>query len=203
MTSYRVQIVLRTADNNPTNYITNTWHCAAITDSDASDFATAVITLHKALNFQYSGQLAQNNHEYKIYDLTDPVPRAPIYEGLWSFASAPAGDGLPPELCVCLSYQAPKISGVPQSRRRGRIYLGPFDSSLNVSGRPTSALITAIANAGEALLNAGIATAGDWNWAVYSTVLGGTADVTNGWVDDEWDIQRRRGRLASTRTVFP
>jgi len=27
--------------------------------------------------------------------------------------------------------------------------------------------------------------------------------VANGWVDDEFDTQRRRGRLPVVRTVFP
>jgi len=203
MAAYRVQIVLKTVDGNPANYITNTWHCAAILDADANDFAAAVIAFHKTLNTVYSSLLAQNGHEYKIYNLDDPEPRAPVEEGSWNFASALTGDSLPPEVCLCLSYQAPKISGIPQARRRGRIYLGPFDASTNVSVRPSSALVTLVKNSADALYAAGIATAGDWNWAVYSTVLGGTADVSNGWVDDEWDTQRRRGRVATSRQVFP
>lgn len=203
MAAYRLQIVLRTADNNPANYITNTWHCAAVGNSEAADFAQAVITFHKGLNSNYSEALAQTNHEYKLYNLDDLEPRAPIEEGLWSFAAAPAADSLPHEVALCLSYQAPKISGVPQARRRGRIFLGPFDNTSNVDGRPSTSLVNAIVALGEQLMDAGNATAGDWNWAIYSEVNGGTADVTSGWVDDEWDTQRRRGRIATSRTVFP
>lgn len=202
MVAYRLQIVLGTTDNNPANYITNTWHCAAIGDSEAGDFVTSVTAAYNEIRNQLSPDVRQTNHEYKLYDLTDPEPRAPVQEGTWSLASAPAGTALPPEVSLCLSYQAPKISGVPQARRRGRIYLGPFNTASSSAGRPSATLITQTIALGQKVLDDGVASAGDWNWAVYSSILGGTADVTNGWVDNEFDTQRRRGRVATTRTVF-
>ena len=203
MASYRVQMTLGTADNNPSNYITNTWACAAIGDTECQDFVSALITFYRSCTTLFPSTIRQNNHIFKAYDMLDPEPRAPRLEGTWNFTTAPASDPLPPEVAMCLSFQAPKVSGVPQARRRGRVYIGPLRSIVSSGGRPSSSAITTLRDAGEALRAAGVASAGDWNWAVYSTVLGGTADVTSGWVDDEFDTQRRRGRLPTTRNVFP
>ena len=74
-----------------------------------------------------------------------------------------------------------------------------------INGRLYTAGKTLIAQAGEDLLTASLAAA-DWHWVVYSTVQPAgqrTADVVNGWVDDAFDIQRRRGLAANSRQVFP
>lgn len=203
MTNYRVQMVLKTTDNNPTNYITNTWAVAAVDQTALLDFISELVVFYRAITALYPSTIQQNNHEYKAYDMLDPEPRAPVEEGTWSFTSAPSTDPLPPEVALCLSFQAVKISGVPQARRRGRVYIGPLRASITADGRPTAGAISLLRNAADALYDAGVATAGDWNWAVYSTVLGGTAEVANGWVDNEFDTQRRRGRTPTTRNVFP
>jgi hypothetical protein len=94
------------------------------------------------------------------------------------------------------------VSGQPQARKRGRIYLGPFDTTqLNADGRILPACQTTIRNAAQALLTASD-VALDWSWAVYSPTNASGVIVDNGWVDNEWDTQRRRGRAATTRSTF-
>jgi hypothetical protein len=39
------------------------------------------------------------------------------------------------------------------------------------------------------------------DWTVASTVDKVARNVTNYWVDDEWDIQRRRGYRGTTRNL--
>lgn len=202
MAAYRTQITLKTGDSNPANYATNTWYCAAVSDAAAGDFTTEVIAAYQDVRAHISPDVVQNGHFYKIYAMDDPEPRAPIEEGTWNFTSGLSGTALPAEVAICLSFQGDKISGVPQSRRRGRIYFGPLNTGAVSSGRPSSSLITAVVLAGQGLLDAGQASLGDWNWAVYSGVNGGTADVTNGWCDNEFDTQRRRGRAWTSRTTF-
>ena len=100
------------------------------------------------------------------------------------------------------------------SRRRGRIYLGPLaavaaDSS---TGRPNTSFVTAIKNAAAAYL-ASVTTDGTFTWVVHSHTTGaspGTYDetgnsvtVNQGWVDNAWDTQRRRGMAPTTRSAFP
>jgi hypothetical protein len=44
---------------------------------------------------------------------------------------------------------------------------------------------------------------GQWKWAVYSTVNMTGVNVAAGWVENAFDTQRRRGRIATIRSVFP
>jgi len=43
-------------------------------------------------------------------------------------------------------------------------------------------------------------TAGGWDWVVYSPTNGNTVNVDNGWVDNAFDTQRRRGLAVTART---
>lgn len=94
---------------------------------------------------------------------------------------------------------------MPQARRRGRIYLGPFGQTVLgttavTSDRPLAAAVTAIANAATALATA---TAGAVvPWVIYSPTNGSGAVVTDGWVDNAFDTQRRRGVAATSRTLW-
>jgi hypothetical protein len=202
MTAYRVQFVLHTADSNPENYATNTWCVAGTSDADALEFVTALRAFYATMKGYYSSLVAQNGHEIKVYDLSDPLPRAPISEQVFNFSTVPSGAPLPTEVAICLSFQGPKISGVPQARRRGRVYIGPLNTNaLHTDGRPVAALVTALSTAGDVLLDAGGAPL-TWDWSVFSPTSGTSVIVTNGWVDNEFDTQRRRGRKATGRTPF-
>lgn len=90
-------------------------------------------------------------------------------------------------------------------RGRGRVYLGPFGTLANdsSSGRPSSTMRTAIRNAAQVLLDASSTSPGiDW---VVMTQAAGPATSTpvhDGWIDDAWDTQRRRGIAPSLRSVY-
>lgn len=143
----------------------------------------------------------------EAYRLSDSPPRVPVATRLWQLGVQKSGDPLPAEVALCASFQAPAVSGFPQARRRGRIFLGPFVDAANddvVSvGRsvPSSDLIETVANASERL--AAYWTVGGPNWAVWSRRDDTMYEVTNGWVDNDWDTQRRRepsptGRISWT-----
>lgn len=203
MPQYTIQATIPTADNNVANYATNTWHVQADDLTAVGNAFTALTTFYNSMRPQMSALCRQNGWSLKAYDLADPTPRAPVLELVFSLASAPAGGGLPPEVALCMSFQGVRQSGIPQSRRRGRIYF-PFIISTNngSDGRPIGTLVTALVAAGDALLAASLASA-TWEWCVLSTVAGvSMVPITNGWVDNEWDTQRRRGRLATSRTTF-
>jgi len=202
MPNYRLQMTIETADNNPENFATNTWHCVADDVAGFADFITAVRLFYTTVDVQM-GNLAKatSGLKWKGYDLADPEPRVPIQFGSADLTLG-SGGCLPPEVALCLSFQGEPVSGINQARKRGRIYL-PFilDSSNTSAARPVSTLITALAGAGEDLLDAS-AAATDWKWSVYSPTSDAMSTVTNGWVDNEWDIQRRRGRKFTERTTF-
>jgi hypothetical protein len=202
MAMYRIQYILHTLDGTPNNFVTNTFHVLAVDDADALAASIDIRGGYSTIVSYLSSLLTQNGHEFKIYNLEDPEPRAPTDEGSWNLSSAPAGSNLPPEVALCMSFQAEKISGVPQARRRNRVYLGPFDvSACGTDGRPAPALVTLVADWGEAIFTA--AGLGTWDWAIYSTFSPTTGVIAaNGWVDNEFDTQRRRGRESTSRTTF-
>jgi hypothetical protein len=65
------------------------------------------------------------------------------------------------------------------------------------SARPTSAVRNRVAELVPILAGLGGL---DVDWVVYSRVTDTARKVTNWWVDDAWDIQRRRGLRPTTRT---
>lgn len=184
------------------DFPTNTWWFDDDDGTTLPAIESALTTFYNAVRPYYPTTMEQNGHTFTWYRQSDPQPRAPIRETTWNLSSAPNGASLPAEVAMCLSFQAPKLSGVPQARRRGRIYIGPLGGSIiDGAGRPTTGLVDGIRNAGATLAAASIAST-TWKWAVFSRVNGTAAEVTSGWVDNAFDTQRRRGIAASSRNTF-
>jgi hypothetical protein len=121
------------------------------------------------------------------------------------FALDPVGTGtaLPAEVALCLSYKASSVSGVPAQRRKGRIYIGPLDGTFAGSvglgySTPNVEITTLLQEAGKEMI-AGLVTL---DWVVYSRTNADAYIIDAGWVDNEWDTQRRRGREATFRSTF-
>lgn len=185
----------------PEDAVTNTWHFSAtLTDvtSQLAGITTALTNFYQAVDVYLSTRIT-NTLNITYYRLDDPSPRTPIGTGTATLTPGTTGI-LPQELALCVSFEGAKSSGVEQAHRRGRIYLGPLDAGVATSDRPASAARTAIAAAGSALETA--AFAAGTPWVVYSPTLGSSTNVTNGWVDDAFDVQRRRGLRPTTRTTW-
>jgi len=151
----------------------------------------------------YSVAVAQNGHMIKYYELPGLTPNYPFEEDTFNLAAPPAGSGLPSEVSLVLSFQGIRQAGFPQARRRGRIYIGPLDTSGMDDQRPLATFVTNLANAGATFKsNIQAITGGQHNWAIWSSVDQECVDVANGWVDNAWDTQRRRGLRATSRTTF-
>jgi len=211
MPLFKFQVTIPTDSAIPKDFVTNTWHfyrtaAAPITDYDnvrdmLEDFyATAPSGGGSALTTYFAAALG-GPAVVKAYNLADTIPRAPVYESTFTFN--PTGTNqLPAEVALVMSFQAPRVSGVPQSRRRNRVYLGPWGTNAGQStGRPDSTVTTQITRAGSDLIDAANASA-TWDWVVYSGTTGEYEVVNNGWVDNAWDTQRRRGLAPSSRIAF-
>ena len=197
----------------PKDLTVNTWYFEppGAISSSAADITTALDTFYTAIGGLLSPVLTGTG-SVAYYDLEDPEPRVPVATGLITFT--PDTTGLPEEVALCLSFQGAVVSGEAQARRRGRVYLGPLssDGSTLFTGyyRPSSGTRSSITTAANALMG----TAGI-NWSVFSPTTAGPppwaagdlanafTPVTNGWVDDTFDTQRRRGAPTTARTVFP
>lgn len=122
----------------------------------------------------------------------------------------PAGTaGLPLEVSLCGSYQGSDAIALPPARKRGRLYIGPLSTGAmsTVAGgenAPSSdfrgtlgAALKALA--GKSSGNGGALTA---NWCVHSRASNAFSVISQGWVDNAWDTQRRRGERATVRTAW-
>lgn len=204
------QVALAHDSGLPEDVTVNTFHCGAATMNQTEqddwaqlldDFYNDVFTGNNVMGF-LSSQIS-GDYTIKVYDLTDPEPRAPTstYTGAWGGIGITA---MPSEVSCCLSYQAAAISGVPQARRRGRLFIGPLAQTAQ-SGttvpRPATGLIATLCETADSFRVAAVALG--LPWVVHSRVLGTGANVTNGWVDNAFDTQRRRGEAATARTLWP
>jgi hypothetical protein len=101
---------------------------------------------------------------------------------------------VPREVAVCLSFYA----GLNIQRRRGRIYVpAPFLYGSGISGsRPAADKRDAVGLLAGIFANLG---GPDIDWVVWSRRDREARPVTNWWVDDEFDVQRRRGLRSTTR----
>jgi len=201
MALYRVQCRLPATSGVVNDLAMNTWHFIADDLTALALAVTSLGTFYDGIDVIYPGTVDVANATYTAYDLDDEMPRAPVLEGTLGSMSS-TGNPYPTEMAICLSFQAPRQSGVAQARRRGRVFLGPLDTGAgDSSGRPATSYITAIHDAADGLLTASD-SASTWSWAVYSPTAGVAITVTNGWVDNAFDVQRRRGVDPTSRQTF-
>lgn len=217
MTVLRAQIRWESAISAEDDQM-NTWHFvgqAAEADNAADmveDFYTANGSVTSPLVNLWSTEILTGAYQIKVYDLSDPKPRAPIYERLGNASSAMgSGFGAPTQLCVVMSYEAEGISGVRQQRMRGRVYLGGWSRSFTEeAGLLNVDYQTRIVTAAEDLLAASDASI-NLSWCTFSPTIASGAPsiedaafpVASGWVDNSPDIQRRRKIDATARITWP
>lgn len=209
----RVQIAFTNDSNLPRDEAQNVWHFNTPSDvaSAGPDIETVLSDFYDEAhsNILFSN-LITGAIGIKVYDLEDAMPRPPVYEGSFSLTGT-MGAPFPAEVAIAMTYQAPQQAGVNQQRRRGRIYLGPIATAASAGGtgdlRVSSSARTDIAQAASDLIAQTVLPG--LVWSVYSPTIDATstlsaafATVTNGWIDDAFDIQRRRGLAPTTRTTY-
>lgn len=200
---------------------TNTMYVGSDVETDTDDIASVhdgmMDILAAAIDSYLSEDMFINLARSQYFDMLEPEPRVPFADRTHTLSLNSDDLSLPPEVSCALSFQGERVSGQPQARRRGRIYLPTFCTSLTeVSGgqvRWIGAAMAAIANAAEAMKS--LALSNNCSWAVYSptqadATIGtlqakaraATTYVQSGWVDNEPDIQRRRGNKQGTKTPW-
>lgn len=201
MALYRVQVILPATSGNPDDVSTNTLHFDINDESFIGEVWVALNDFYTFIAPLYSSLVDTDESFSNWYRLSDPEPRAPIAVRTMNLGNSGA-DTLPTECAMVLSYQADKISGLPQARRRNRIYIGPLaKAAVEDDGYISATWYDGLRGAAKQLLDASEASP-NWTWAVYSKTDNLGHPVTNGWVDDAFDTQRRRGREARSRRIF-
>lgn len=131
------------------------------------------------------------------YDIEDLPPSPPKGQGIVA-KDAKLDSSSPREIALCLSFYA----GDNVKRKRGRLYIPQTwlnkKANLGTAQRPTAQQMTNAGGYATILAQLGGA---DVDWVVWSKTDGVARKVSNWYVDDEWDIQRRRGSKPTSRTI--
>lgn len=212
MATYRAQVVFPMFTNLPEDVATNTFHFTELTPLGLAAVAAAVTPLLADFYTDvYTAARQMGNYmnpgaaTVRWYDLSEPQPRVPLIVPLAATIAVGAST-VPTETSCVLSFQGDRAPGIPQARRRGRIYLPALATTWMVGSTtgtfPTFNLLATggVATAAEALRDAAILVSA--RWSVWSTVDGAATFVTNGWVDNTPDTQRRRGVEPSNRLLW-
>lgn len=186
----------------PADAAVNVWHFQSSGAAGGTEYdviTSSLETFYNTLAGKLSPAIA-NGWTVKIYDLADAEPRVPVNED--TINPSPGGLApLPAELAVCMSYKSAVVSGVPAARRRGRLYLGPLATGvLDSSGMISSDTRTVVTGAATAFADDIGAVAG-LTWELYSPTDDIMRRITSVYVDNAFDVQRRRGVDASARTT--
>lgn len=207
---YSFQWSWQAKSERPEDAITNTYHFQntdTVTDYDnvrdmlenfytvqAPDSPSTIVSF-------MSPQSITGRWTLKAYALEDPKPRQPVIT--WQGEATPiSSTPLPAEVALVQSFQADIESGEIPARRRNRVYLGPFGVSSNSStGRPIDNLVATMLFQGKQLILESQASL-RWTWVAYSPTADQANAITNGWVDNAWDTQRRRGLYYNQRGTY-
>lgn len=135
---------------------------------------------------------------YVIYDLGSPdaggLERSSV---TWPDTPGTVANLMPPDCAVTISWQTARRG----RSYRGRTYLGPLVTGLlDDSGTVNAAARDEIASAAYRLI--GNQVTRDATICVMSRTLGVATPVLGGYVDSEFDTQRRRGYQGTTRSLI-
>jgi hypothetical protein len=199
---YKCQVVFQGNSNLPEDQFVNNWYFRNDEIGVGPQLAIKAVLDAFYTGSTPNGQTVANMisphvnraFTYKVYNLGLPPPRPPTI-----LAANPlppqTGAGLPGEVAIVSSFYA----GTNTKRKRGRHYIGPLGtvtSDAGASPRPSSGTMASIANRAQNVAQ----TTENVTWVQVSQVASLASVVTNGWVDNAYDTQRRRGNAPSTRT---
>jgi hypothetical protein len=210
----KAQITIPFFTNIPTDVITNTLHFAnpiASMQTIADEITPEIQDFYEAIyggSFGIAAYCSPLLATVSWYDLADPPPRVPYTLPMPITAAVETATSIPTEVATVLSFQADPESGIPQARRRNRIYIGGLTpnhvSTATGDNFPTIGTTFRAALGDAALLNFITNLSGsDTVWVARSETANTTVPVTNGWVDNSPDTQRRRSVEATARTLWP
>ena len=195
-TVYKFQVSMPVTDTLSRNRISNTFHLLHVTggliDTDLEAMAADVVELWQT---QHGSTLKEVN--CKVYDV-DAVPNYPRAEvvvnvgQVWTQVS-------PREIALVLSFAGDHRGA---KHERGRLYLNPAIAFANFQpGLRPSAGDLAWALGLYETPNASLPDLGgvDWKFGVYSPTYKIFTQSKQAWVNDDWDVQRKRGLRESTR----
>lgn len=220
---YKMVVKLHRSNGVPADDVINVWHFEGDEGGTSTDEETRwnellpglvsrLETFYNGISVYFSRVLS-GECTIQAINMRDPRPVYARQESTFTLPQSQAVAPLPSEVALCLSFEGAKEPGAVMRRRRGRVYLGPFnDFALDTApiggdSRPILALREAVLNEGLTMATGEPAT-GAARLAIFSPTEAGPLNTTADaawndavrlWLDDAWDTQRRRGAVASRR----
>src|SRR3954471_23975966 len=143
-------------------------------------------------NLKANAQVLTKPFTVNLYDATAPSPGGPMYSG--GQAGSTPNSITPREVAICLSY----YGGFKRPTFRGRLYLPAQIVGTPSVKQPSNAQMVA---AGSFATTFGKNLPSGSYWVVWSRKKSSAAQVTDWWVDNEWDTVRSRGMKADSRVT--
>lgn len=230
MSILRATVVINKKSGVPKDAARNVWHFSVPGGGEAGalEVAPALAAFYAAISGYYSPAVASaaSAHRVEVAEVTStgPGPDDDVLSSLLltqAFTMSPAAASgtnvLPNEVAVALSFRGdvsgvPEESGItrPRSRRRGRVFLGPFATTVTDWAGPTNeprvaaTFREAVLDQYDALITALAAADAANRHVVYSRANNLGYNVESVSIDSEFDTIRRRGRkpqLRMTRAI--
>jgi hypothetical protein len=195
--TYGFSVAMPVTDTLPRNRFVNHFNMqhviGSLADTDLEGMCADIAAL-----WQHHYRDASREIHVKAYD-TDAKPNYPRADVLVN-AGVPWTMGRPRELALVLSYAG---NNRGNKRERGRMYLAPHIGSVGLQEcdlRPSQAhldwALSWYTESNNSLPDLGGV---DWQFGILSRVAGKFTQAQQAWVNDDWDIQRRRGLRESNR----
>lgn len=193
MSKIRVMVIQTQAGAPAIDHIINTLHFDDFNVPGApTNWQLFADDVRDKFRFRF-GQPGGWTVETRVYDMADAKPRPIKARGLPLAVQGFAAAG-PREVACCLSYFSER--NIP--RFRGRLYIGPWRSDL-MEERPQQAILDGLVGlAGQLAAIGGV----DVDWGLWSPTRNEFSKITAGWVDNEWDTIRARGRRSTARVSY-
>lgn len=216
MADIQVRCSLRSANNAPADDCINTFALSDVTvgiddfgiTTAFGDFYSAVQTGSGEALGEYLNDTIVRTDGLLIELIDDPgtPPNAPYFTGTATLPGANSNP-LPQEVAMVLSYYTADYLTTPTpGRSRGRVYIGPLtvdamtDGGLNTAAVPSANFKNVLQEAASNLKST--LESNGTPWSVWSRAAGTFEPIIAGWVDNEFDTQRRRGREQTLKSTW-
>jgi hypothetical protein len=155
---------------------------------------------------EYLSSVLSGTAHFRWFDMSDspPVLGHDLADG--SIAVTTTGDALPPQVAACFTTRCEPYGGHRRQSFYNRQFIGPLNS-LTLDGdsaRPSANFRTTLSEGFDELLDAMDTFGADLGRpCVYSPTNDSSGLVYEAWVDNAFDIQRRRKFDPTTKTYTP
>lgn len=208
----------------PRDVTVNSLHWSTVGEANDADFLAITSELDSFLNLPVSApgedwdtlkmsdflstfvERGEDAGYVKFYDVSDDPLVLLAQTSLPIGFPSVSGPDMPNELAACLSITATPALPVLLRNRRGRVYFGPLNSSavgdMTVGGQPYPALNTNFREVAAVACERMASGPTTVLWQIYSRVLDQAFQVSQGFIDNEFDTMRSRQFRATVRTSW-